>query len=48
VTVGDEVYQTLEELRKRKGRLSVPEIVREAISEYLEREMETSKPILEG
>lgn len=38
VRVEDEVYRLLNELRKRKGKLSVPEIIREAISEYLEKQ----------
>ena len=32
------VYEQLEKIRKKKGRLSVQEVIREAISEYLERE----------
>ena len=43
VRVEEDTYKVLEELRKRKGRLSVQELIREAISEYLERE----KPVLE-
>jgi len=32
------IHQELEKVRKRKGRLNVQEIIRDAIDEYLERE----------
>jgi len=36
--VPEEVYQKLEVLKKKKGRLKVQEVIREAINEYLEKE----------
>ena len=32
------VYEKLVELKEKKGRLNVQEVIREAISEYLEKE----------
>ena len=39
VRVPDEVYRQLDEIRKKKGKLSVPEVVRDAISDYLSKEL---------
>jgi len=38
VKVSDEIYEKLESLRKKKGKLSIPEVIRDAISEYIEKE----------
>jgi len=37
ISVLKETYDKLEKLRKRKGKMSVPELVREIINQYLER-----------
>jgi len=36
------MYEQLEELKKKKGKLSIPELVREALIEYIERERKKS------
>ena len=36
VKIPDETYKILEEIRRKKGKLSVPEVIRDAISFYLE------------
>jgi len=38
VKLPDEIYYKLEQLMRKKGKLSVPEVIRDAISEYLEKE----------
>ena len=36
--VPEDIYQRLIDLTKKKGRLKIQEIIREAINEYIERE----------
>lgn len=38
VAMTKEMYEKLEELRREKGKLSIPELIREALTEYIERE----------
>ncbi len=38
VKLPDDVYDQLERIRRKKGKLSIPEVIRDAISEYLEKE----------
>jgi metal-responsive CopG/Arc/MetJ family transcriptional regulator len=46
VKLPDDVYDQLERIRRKKGKLSVPEVIRDAISEYIEKEL--SKVIING
>ena len=38
VRVPVELFEKLEKIRKKKGKLSIPEVVRDAISDYINKE----------
>lgn len=40
IVVPKEMYDKLEELRKQKGKISIPELIREALGKYIEEEEE--------